>query len=533
MASLRSKLGAYVNFSARLRAFVRDTVTLEEARQALIEQHRAREQNFLSLLKTNVFEYSASPYRNLLDWAGLAYQDVKRMVSERGLESTLEALHEAGVYVTFEEFKGRAPIRRGSREFSPDESDFDNPDLDSLIRGSSGGSSGRPTRSTMDLGHIAQCAKQAALCQSSHGVFDAPIMTWWGLLPDTMGLMTGLRPAHLGQHVSRWFITFGGNESKTGWRYFLMSYLVILMARFHGLKIPFPERTPLDQPLPVAQALHEVLQDKGKVFMVTSVSKCVRISAAAQENGIDLTGVTFLGASEPVTQAKYDAVRASGARFMSLYGTSETGHVGLPCLNPADLTDMHFLDNNLAMIQRPRDVLGQSVNVFHFTSLLPTNPKMMINVESDDFGIVEQRDCGCPLHDMGFHTHLRQMGSYSKLTGEGVTLIGSDMERILEEELPSKFGGSPLDYQLVEEESAEGLTRLVLYVSPAVSVREEKAILEAFLFAMEQGAPSVRLARAEFQTGGVITIRREKPILTDRGKHFPIRTLNMKQNRTG
>lgn len=132
-----------------------------------------------------------------------------------------------------------------------------------------------------------------------------------------------------------------------------------------------------------------------------------------------------------------------------------------------------------------------------------------------------------------FHKHLRQMSSYMKLTSEGVTLIGSDMERILEKALPEKFGGSPLDYQLVEEETSDGLTKLVLYVDPSVSIADEKELLAVFMGAMKQSAPAVRLARAEFQTGNVLAVRRDKPMLTSRGKHFPIRTLKMKQPQSG
>lgn len=533
MPSLRSTLGTYLNFSARLRAYARNTVTEEEARQTLVEQHLTREDNFLSILKTNVFGYPGSPYKVLFEWAGLTYEDVERMIVEQGLEDALEALYDAGVYVTFEEFKGRVPIRRGAREFSPEENAFDNLNLDSIISGLSGGSSGRATRSVMDLDHIAQCGKQAAVCLSVHGAYDAPMLTWWGILPDAMGLMLGLRPAHTGRRVSKWFATYSRNESGTGWRYVLMTYLVIFMARFHGLKIPFPKSMPLDDTLPVVRALEDTLRVHGKAFLVTTVSKCVRISITARENGIDLNGVMFLGSSEPVTPAKYEAIVASGAKFISLYAATEMGHIGLPCLNPADLTDMHFMSNNLAMIQRPKQVLDQTVDAFHFTSLLSTNPKMLINVQSDDFGIVEVRDCGCPFHEMGFHRHLRQMSSYMKLTSEGVTLIGSDMERILEKALPEKFGGSPLDYQLVEEETPDGLTKLVLYVDPSVPIADEKELLAVFMGAMKHSAPAVRLARAEFQTGNVVTVRRDKPILTSRGKHFPIRTLKMKQPRSG
>jgi len=86
-----------------------------------------------------------------------------------------------------------------------------------------------------------------------------------------------------------------------------------------------------------------------------------------------------------------------------------------------------------------------TVDAFHFTTLLPTARKLLLNVESDDYGVVETRSCGGPLESYGYTEHLRQIRSFRKLTGEGVTLVGSEMLRILEEVLPARFGGSPLD----------------------------------------------------------------------------------------
>ena len=63
------------------------------------------------------------------------------------------------------------------------------------------------------------------------------------------------------------------------------------------------------------------------------------------------------------------------------------------------------------------------------TSLLPATPKIMLNVQLDDYGLIEERHCGCPLESFGYTTHLRQIRSYSKLTGAGVTLIGTEMVR--------------------------------------------------------------------------------------------------------
>lgn len=51
----------------------------------------------------------------LLTWAGVEWGDVEAMVTKDGVESTLDSLCRAGVYVTIEEFKGKRPIRRTDR----------------------------------------------------------------------------------------------------------------------------------------------------------------------------------------------------------------------------------------------------------------------------------------------------------------------------------------------------------------------------------------------------------------------------------
>ena len=94
----------------------------------------------------------------------------------------------------------------------------------------------------------------------------------------------------------------------------------------------------------------------------------------------------------------------------------------------------------------------------------------MLNVQTDDYGVVEERHCGCELESLGYTTHLREIRSYSKLTGEGVTLIGTEMLEILNHSLPARFGGTLLDYQLMEAEDAQGFTRLYLIISPRVAI---------------------------------------------------------------
>ena len=94
MSSFLSTLRSYLNFSLKLRAYVHNTVTEAEVRQTISEQLANREENFLKLLKNNVFDYPKSPYLPLFKVAQLTYEDVEKMVIENGFENTLEDLYE-------------------------------------------------------------------------------------------------------------------------------------------------------------------------------------------------------------------------------------------------------------------------------------------------------------------------------------------------------------------------------------------------------------------------------------------------------
>ena len=147
---------------------------------------------------------------------------------------------------------------------------------------------------------------------------------------------------------------------------------------------------------------------------------------------------------------------------------------------------------------------------------------MLLNVESDDYGIIEQRSCGCGLEEIGFTEHIREIHSFSKLTGEGVTLVGSEMIHILEEVLPARFGGSPLDYQLIEEEDEQGFTRLSLAISPGVEIADEAAVIETILESLGQGNDAADIARAIWSQAGTLQVKRMEPIWTARGKLMPL-----------
>jgi hypothetical protein len=162
------------------------------------------------------------------------------------------------------------------------------------------------------------------------------------------------------------------------------------------------------------------------------------------------------------------------------------------------------------------------VPAFHVTSLLPSTPKILVNAESDDYGILDERTCGCPLGELGYTTHLREIRSFRKLTSEGVTLPGSDLLHILETVLPARFGGSALDYQLIEQEDSAGFTSVTLAISPRVSVPDESAVIDAVLEAVQESGAGGRVAADMWRQSGNLRIARMEPVLTARGKLLPL-----------
>lgn len=176
------------------------------------------------------------------------------------------------------------------------------------------------------------------------------------------------------------------------------------------------------------------------------------------------------------------------------------------------------------MIQAARKVPGFNVDVpaFCFTSLLPTAAKMLLNVESDDYGEVDTGRCGCAWEQLGFPVHIREIRSFRKLTGEGMTLVGSDIERVLDEFLPARYGGSSLDYQFAEEEDGRGFTRIILRVSPNIQITDESRMVEYVLDSLRRLGGAAAVAESTWRQAGTFSIRRETPAMTGRGKLLPL-----------
>ncbi len=517
-------LKMYSRFASGLRGFLRHTITLEEAKATVQKRMAEREENFLRLVKKGIFGYPRSPYLPLLKLARCEMGDIENMVRVKGLEGTLMALRAAGVYVSFEEFKGRKPIVRKGKVIPERAHDFDNPYLTCYYQAATGGTTGAGTRVGMDLDHISSQAPFIMMREHAHGLLNVPTAIWRGILPDESGLSSILYRCRFGNLPKKWFTPITKQDFKPSFKNRLATQYIVGMGRLVGAPIPWPEPVPLDQAMVVARWAARTLESHGACLINTHVSMALRVAIAAQGERLDFTGVTFMGGGEPPTPAKVRKITSTGAQYIPNYYLADIGVVGSGCAKPIEINDLHFFKDGLALIQCPCPVHGSEITVdaFYFTTLLPTSPKIMLNVESDDYGIIETRACGCPLEGYGYTEHIRQVRSFRKLTGDGVTLVGSEMIHILEEVLPARFGGSPLDYQLVEEEDEHGFTRLTLSVSPKIEIADEGEVIEATLEALGRSSVAGDLARSIWNQAKALRIRRMEPISTARGKLMPL-----------
>jgi hypothetical protein len=522
--SVLADLMMYGRFAWGLRGFLRQTITLGEAKAIVRQRLAEREAHFLRLVEKGIFGYPRSPYLPLLRLAQVELGDIKSMVRSKGLEGTLLALREAGVYVTFEEFKGREPIERDGQVFPVQARDFDNPHVKPHYYARSGGTTGPGTRVPIELDRVTDQVPYEVLHQEAHGLGDVPMAIWQGILPDHTGIVNVLKHARFGRAFERWFSPLATQDVRRSVRDRLANRYILAAGRLSGVPVPEPEPLRLDQAGVVAHWMAETLEAHGGCLLRATPSMALRVCIAAQEEGLDLAGATFMGGGEPPTSAKVRRIAASGASWIPGYWFTELGAVGLGCAEPVDANDLHLLEDSVALVQSRRQVPGSTatVDAFCFATLLPSATKLLLNVESDDYGIIEKRSCGCPWESFGYTVHVRHIRSFRKLTGEGVTLVGSEMVRILEEVLPERFGGSPLDYQLLEEEDEEAFTRLSLIVSPDIEIGDENEVIETVLDSLGQGSVAADLAGRIWSQAGSLRVRRMEPIWTARGKLMPL-----------
>jgi hypothetical protein len=155
-----------------------------------------------------------------------------------------------------------------------------------------------------------------------------------------------------------------------------------------------------------------------------------------------------------------------------------------------------------------------------YTTLLPSCPKLMVNVESDDYGVMETRQCGCAFGELGLTRHLRDIRSYEKLCSEGVSFLGTELLRLVEDVLPRTFGGTLADYQFVEREE-NGLSKVAILVHPRLSDIGEQRVLET-VFAVLRSVPGGQVMASAWEHGHTVRVERREPYATGSAKVLPL-----------
>ncbi len=509
-------IGAH--FLWRLPSFLRHPIGLEEARARLRRRLAQREVDFLSLVRQAVYGHPRSPYRELLHWAGCEYGDLERLVTQHGVEGSLQVLHRQGVYLTVDEFKGRRPTVRGSRTIAVDPGRLRNPRaaLDVPVRSS--GSRGAGTSLLLDLNFIRDRGADSGLVLDAQGGAGWRHALWG--VPGAAGMVYALELYSGGVEAARWFAMLEsaapGLHPRYRWSVRVMGWGGAL-AR---VPVPRPEHVPLDDPRPIVDWMLQTLRGGWTPILHTFASSAVRVCRAASEAGLALHGARFTLSGEPTTAARLQVIRQAGAQALPRYASAECGPIAFGCLAGEACDDLHVLHDLHALTQPGPEKTGGSLpaNALLISSLRPTTPLILLNVSLGDQAVLHPHACGCPLERLGWTTHLRAIRSFEKLTAGGMTFLDADLIRVLDEVLPARFGGTPTDYQLVEEEAADGRPRLVLLVHPRIGPLSPDAVREAFLAAISAGSGVERVMGLLWRSASFVCVERRAPLPTTSGK---------------
>jgi hypothetical protein len=503
-------------FLTRLPAHLRRPITVPEAREILRRRLERRDADFLALVRRTVYAQPESPYRKLLEIAGCEYEDLDRLVTKDGLDEALRVLCRAGVYLTVEEFKGRRPTIRGGVTTAVTPDRCRNPSRVGYLRGRSSGSRGPRTETVKTLEYLRDHAVDKCLMLDARGGpwrlahWDVP---GGGLTALLTSSLSGTTPV-------RWFSPVDPRDPRLHARYRWSARAVRWGSVLAGRPLPRPQHVPVDDPLPIARWLRDVLQSGGQPLLVGYSSAVVRLCQAARAAGVEITGAQFTLDGEPLTRARLDVIRRSGADGVPTYATSEAGRTGDGCLRPLEVDEVHLASDLHALVQPgpsgarpglPRDALLIS-------SIRASTAFILLNVAMGDQAVVSERECGCPYQELGWTTHLHDIRSFEKLTAAGMTFLDTDVIRVLEEVLPERFGGIPSDYQLVEEEGPNGAPRIRLLVHPRVGPLPPDLVAQTFLAAIGRGSGAERIMSLVWQDAGLLRVERRPPVATETGK---------------
>jgi hypothetical protein len=518
-------IAAPLRFAASARDFLRQRLTLEEARAIVAARLARRGDAFLASARDGIFRNPRSAYAGLLGRAGIDERGLAALVQRHGLEGALAELRDRGVAVTYEEFKAvNAGDRACASRFGRG-TDFRNPRVASGLTVASSASRSGGTRVFLDLENLREWAVHRLLYAAEFGFMDAARAEFYTILPSAAALKAVLVGHYLGQPVEAWFAPV--DPARAPLRYRLATHWALLSIRAGGGRTVRPRYVPLGHVAPIARWLAERKREGRRALLAGYATACVRVCEAARDLGLDIAGSGFLMVGEPSTEAKHAAVRAVGGTPLACYSSVDAGFLANACTRSAGADDMHLFTDSFALVrQRPRALpSGTAVEPFLVTSLLPSSPLVLLNVELDDYGDVEERRCDCEWGRLGLNVRISNVRSFVKLTSEGMTFVGSNLVDVIERELPARFGGGPGDYQILEEEDARGHPHLTLLVRPGVGRVDHREVLALLYQRVRSGHGARRLSGDVWEEARTLRVERREPVVTAGGKVFAFHTL--------
>src|SRR3972149_5662631 len=256
---------------------VNRTVSLRVTQATVRRRLETRDERFLSFARRYIFDSPPGPYNRLLRHAGCEYGDLVGMVRQRGLDVTLEDLRDEGVYLSFEEFKGRTDVVRGGRSWRFSEHDFDNPFLRVAVETRTGGSRSRGSPVSVGLrvlgGNVPPGIHGTLLAMDA---LSLPVVVW---SPGASAVSAFLALVHVGSPPVRWFTMHDLDEPFVSPRTRLMPRGARPLARWRGVRPPVPQVNPLTQGEPGLAPLRGLRARRGGCVLFTSPRAAGRLAA--------------------------------------------------------------------------------------------------------------------------------------------------------------------------------------------------------------------------------------------------------------
>jgi hypothetical protein len=510
-------------FLGSVPGFMRHPVSLDEARATVQRRLAHRVDDFLDQARTAIYDNASSPYRALLLQAGCEYGDLTQLVRSEGLEAALRALLRQGVYLAVDEFKGRRPLVRGSATIPCNPALLRNPNAVFHLPVQTSGSGGQATVIPVDLASVRERAVNSCLALASRGGTDWVKAHWQ--VPGAGAVARIMEFGMFGHPPERWFSQVDPAAPGLHPRYRWSARAMQWGSRLGGRPLPGPHYVPVDNPLPVARWMAATLHAGRTPHLFTFVSSAVRLCQTALRAGINLQGAKFTLTGEPLTDANLSVIRRAGAEALPRYAVMECGVVGFGCQAPQAADDAHFPEDLHALVQPGEAAVDGPLpaNALLLTSLRSAAPFVMLNVSMGDVAEVAPRTCGCPLEQLGWTTHLHTIRSHEKLTAAGMTFLDVDVVQVLEEVLPTRFGGGPTDFQLVEDVRPDGQLCLRLLVHPAIGPLDTEAVLDTFLRSIGGGSGAERIMAEVWRDDGLVRVERSAPLAGASGKILHVR----------